>query len=289
MDKIWDKNNGVPRRKSPDPLAAAIGLRVRALREAQGYNLEKLAFEGGLSSKGHLSDLEHGRLIPTVGTLQSLATHLGVDLLDLMTFPEKNLRHRIIARTATLPASVLVRWSEEAEQFPALATATTKSPKRVPVTVHSERPSRGAIPLVQLRAATADLAAKRPMQPGQWIKFDTRVPTMPGAFAAYVRGSAMRPRISDGALCLFRRPGPGNRSGRIFLVWHRGLDPAGDQDHGDDVLKLVEKGPRGTLTIRALNPAVAPVDVDPVVDDVSVVAEFVMVLQVAARLTDTSR
>ena len=112
---------------------------------------------------------------------------------------------------------------------------------------------------------------------------------MPGAFAAYVRGSAMMPRISDGALCLFRRPGPGNRSGRIFLVWHRGLDPVGNQDHGDDLLKLVEKGPRGAWTIRALNPAVAPVDVDPVVDDVSVVAEFVMVLQVAGRPTDTGR
>jgi transcriptional regulator with XRE-family HTH domain len=270
----------VPRRTSPDPLAAAIGRRVRALREAQGYNLEKLAFEGGLSSKGHLSDLEHGRLIPTVGTLQTLATHLGVELLDLVTFPDTSVRHRLVARSATLPVPLLQRWSDEAEHVPAVLTAPTKAPKRAPVViVHTDRPPRGAIPLVELHEA-ANLGVHGPVTSGRWIKGDVRTRGLPGAFAAPVRGTAMLPRVEDGAICLFRRPGPGNRSGRIFLVWHRRLGP--EAVTAADLLKLVDKDPvvDGALLLRALNPAVAPVRVDPVRDDVRVVAEFVTVLDI---------
>lgn len=271
----------VPRRSSPDPLAAAIGRRVRALREAQGYNLEKLAFEGGLSSKGHLSDLEHGRLIPTVGTLQTLATHLGVELLDLVTFPDTSVRHRLVARSATLPVPLLQRWSDEAEHVPPVLTTPTKATKRAPVViVHTDRPPRGAIPLVELHEAAADLGVHGPVTSGRWIKGDVRTRGLPGAFAAPVRGTAMLPRVEDGAICLFRRPGPGNRSGRIFLVWHRRLGP--EAVTAADLLKLVDKDPvvEGALLLRALNPAVAPVRVDPVRDDVRVVAEFVTVLDI---------
>ncbi len=108
----------VPRRSQVDPLAASIGARVRSLRQANGLTLAKLAAESGLASKGHLSDLEHGRLVPTVGTLQALATKLGVELLDLLIIPDKNPRHRLIAQSSGLPDPVLLRWLTEAEELP---------------------------------------------------------------------------------------------------------------------------------------------------------------------------
>ena len=119
-----------------------------------------------------------------------------------------------------------------------------------------------------------------PMTSGRWIKGDGRTRGFPGAFAAAVHGTAMMPRVDDGAICLFRRPGPGNRSGRIFLVWHRRLGPSMGQ--GADLLKLVQKDPivDGAVLLRALNPAVAPIRVNAVADDLRVIAELVTVLDV---------
>jgi transcriptional regulator with XRE-family HTH domain len=65
-------------------LAAAIGQRIRAFREACGLRLEQVAFGSGMTSKGHLSDLEHGRVNPTVSTLRAIAGELGVELVDLV-------------------------------------------------------------------------------------------------------------------------------------------------------------------------------------------------------------
>lgn len=64
-------------------LAATIGRRVRALREAEGLTQEKLAYECGLRSKGTLSKLESGQLLATVSVLDLLARRLGVELCDL--------------------------------------------------------------------------------------------------------------------------------------------------------------------------------------------------------------
>jgi transcriptional regulator with XRE-family HTH domain len=86
-----------------------VGARVRELRLAAGLTLEKLAYESELGSKGHLSDLENGLLRPTVGTLQKLADHLGLALVDLVTFPERDERQRLIDRTRGLSAARLQR------------------------------------------------------------------------------------------------------------------------------------------------------------------------------------
>ena len=120
----------VPRRSQVDPLAASIGARVRTLRQANGLTLAKLAAESGLASKGHLSDLEHGRLVPTVGTLQALASKLGVELLDLLIIPDKNPRHRLIAQSSGLPDPVLLRWLTEAEELPVRPGPTRMTPPK---------------------------------------------------------------------------------------------------------------------------------------------------------------
>jgi transcriptional regulator with XRE-family HTH domain len=92
----------MPRRREPDPLAQQIGGRVRQLRTERGLTLEKLAYESDLGSKGHLSDLEKGLVIPTVRTLSTLAKHLGVLIADLVIDPDADDRQLLIDRTRGL-------------------------------------------------------------------------------------------------------------------------------------------------------------------------------------------
>jgi transcriptional regulator with XRE-family HTH domain len=99
----------VPRRKTPDPFSRLVGARIRQLRVAAGLTSEKLAFESELGSKGHLSDIEHGRTRPNVRTLKVLADRLGVAVLDLVTFPDQDERQRLIDRTRSLTAPEVAR------------------------------------------------------------------------------------------------------------------------------------------------------------------------------------
>lgn len=68
---------------------------------------ERLAYESELGSKGHLSDIENGHTRPSVRTLMVLAERLGVDLLDMVTFPVQDRRHQLIDRTRKLSAEAL--------------------------------------------------------------------------------------------------------------------------------------------------------------------------------------
>lgn len=95
----------MPRRRRPDPLAAAIGKRIRELRTEKGLTGEKLAYESELRSKGYLSDIERGLARPSVATLAVIADHLGVALLDLVTFPETDERQHLIDQTRRMSVS----------------------------------------------------------------------------------------------------------------------------------------------------------------------------------------
>jgi transcriptional regulator with XRE-family HTH domain len=70
-----------------DPvLAAAIGARLRAARDACGLSLSALADRAGVG-KGSLSEIEHGTRNPTLSTLYALAGALGVPLAALLAEP----------------------------------------------------------------------------------------------------------------------------------------------------------------------------------------------------------
>ena len=103
------------RRDNPDPLALAIGQRIRQFREEAGLTLEKLAYESELGSKGHLSNLERGLVRPTVNTLRVLADRLGVLVLDLVTFPEQDERQALTAALRKLRPAALRRIRKEIE------------------------------------------------------------------------------------------------------------------------------------------------------------------------------
>ena len=115
----------MPRRTEPDPHALVIGQRIKFLREEAGLTLEKLAYEADASkgqeadvskghfSKGHLSSLERGLVMPTVATLRVLADRLGVLVADLVSDPDGSDRERILALTRQLPAGTLKKLVRE--------------------------------------------------------------------------------------------------------------------------------------------------------------------------------
>ncbi len=237
-----------------------------------------MAFHSGLASKGHLSDIEHGRVVPTVGTLSTLAAHFGVELFDLVAFPERGGRHALVDATRAAAATEVERWLAEARAAAAQRSASAANPPHG-ARPKPRRPAGPAVPLVDLDLDLApSLAPAHLARAGAWVAVDAASATLPGAFAARVRTRSMEPRVPQGALCLFRRPGPGNRTGRVFLV------EVGSPERGEVARRTLamlaitlEQGER-RLSIRQLNereaaPAAAG-------ETPRVVAELVRVLPV---------
>jgi transcriptional regulator with XRE-family HTH domain len=78
----------MPRRSIPEPIAAKVGARIRELRIERGMSLAALADAAGLS-KGHMSSVERGLVLITVGTVVSTARALGVPPFVLSMFPDE--------------------------------------------------------------------------------------------------------------------------------------------------------------------------------------------------------
>ncbi|HRI63862.1 MAG TPA: helix-turn-helix transcriptional regulator [Polyangium sp.] len=77
----------MPSRRSPDPFAAQLGERIRKLRNDRKLSLSKLARLSGIS-RGHLSDLEQGKAVMTVGTLGNLGRGLEVPPFVILLVPK---------------------------------------------------------------------------------------------------------------------------------------------------------------------------------------------------------
>lgn len=103
----------MPRRKIPDPIAFAVGQRIRQLRIERGLTAESVAFGGEMSSKGFMSDIEAGLARPSLATLQEIAGLLGVALLDLVTFPADDERQALVDRTRHLPRGAVRKLLKE--------------------------------------------------------------------------------------------------------------------------------------------------------------------------------
>jgi transcriptional regulator with XRE-family HTH domain len=90
----------MPRRQHAPALTAAIGQRLRMLREEQGLTLERVSAKG--PGKGHLSTLEHGLASPTVIVLDRIAQSIGIELPYLVCLPDASERQALIERTRHL-------------------------------------------------------------------------------------------------------------------------------------------------------------------------------------------
>ena len=123
----------MPRRKVPDPIALAVGQRIRQLRLERGLTAESLAFSGRMSSKGFMSDIERGLARPSLGTLKEIADLLGVQVLDLLTFPGEDERQALVDRTRHLPRGVVRKLLKElAASGPHTVAANPGETRRAP-------------------------------------------------------------------------------------------------------------------------------------------------------------
>jgi transcriptional regulator with XRE-family HTH domain len=83
--------------------------RMKEVRTASDLTLKGLAERTGLSVS-YLSDIERGRTTPSLGTLETLATALGMTVIDLLT----GVDFAGAQTTASLPAG-LVELREDTE------------------------------------------------------------------------------------------------------------------------------------------------------------------------------
>ncbi|MGC5031504.1 helix-turn-helix domain-containing protein [Micromonospora sp. DT229] len=98
-DPLPVAGSGQPGATEADP--AAIGRRVRALREARGISLSALARQAGVG-KATLSGLENGLRNPTLETLYAITAHLGVPLAAVLSEATSEPTVRGAAVSATL-------------------------------------------------------------------------------------------------------------------------------------------------------------------------------------------
>jgi transcriptional regulator with XRE-family HTH domain len=66
-------------------LARQLGKRISQARRQRGMTSERLAYENDLS-KGYLSDIENGKRLPSLKTLEKIAKALRVKLKELFDF-----------------------------------------------------------------------------------------------------------------------------------------------------------------------------------------------------------
>ncbi len=83
--------------------------------------MERLAYESDVGSKGHLSNIERGLVRPTAHTLKALADRLGVELPDLVNFPEQGERARLYDLTRRMAPAGVRLLLQEAEELAARA------------------------------------------------------------------------------------------------------------------------------------------------------------------------
>jgi transcriptional regulator with XRE-family HTH domain len=108
----------MPRRATPNPLALAIGQRIKQLRLEQDLTAEKLAYESDVGSKGFLSDIESGRALPSLSTLERIALRLEVPLFDLLVVPGRSERETLVSYTRQMSKTTLIELARQFEQPP---------------------------------------------------------------------------------------------------------------------------------------------------------------------------
>lgn len=148
-----------------------------------------------------------------------------------------------------------------------------------------------ALPVVDLRFAAGAFSNAQAVEEGAtcWVAPPDWVRPQTGMFVAQVVGESMNRRISNGAWCLFRAAPQGTREGKVVVVQHRDISDA--ETGGRFTIKVYtsEKAVttdggwrhcRITLRPDTDQPGYEPIvlDLDEGQDDVSVIAEFLMVM-----------
>jgi transcriptional regulator with XRE-family HTH domain len=278
----------MPRRDSPSALSLSIGRRLRRFRQERGLSLESLGAAGEGGSKGHLSDLENGRVHPTIQSLEQLAIRLGVQLVDLVVDPQRDLRGALIEASRGLPPAALSALVATARRFGAAADrALADAGVPVPLPFDELREAdtdgtSGAVPLLPLDMAAHGVAPNARPEGVRWVVPHTTRALGPGHFVARVTGRSMEPLVPSGSYALFETPVSSDLHGRVLLIRRAGVV---DDDTGASfTLKRFEgerdaQGAWRSVRLVPANPEYRDVTLDPGRGDgFEAVAELVEVL-----------
>lgn len=97
-------------RSEPEPLARALGHKIRSIRKEKEISFDALV---GLSElgRGYVSELERGLAVPSIVTLHKIAEALEVSVVDLVhgVCPISPLRAELIELSAAIPRTKLER------------------------------------------------------------------------------------------------------------------------------------------------------------------------------------
>lgn len=126
-------------RATPEPFAARIGLRVRALRREQRFSFDAFVEETGLG-RGYVSELERGLVVPTVAALARVARALEVTVADLVL--GETDRERLFEDTRGMPPARIRRIRAIASAIHTEYAALEERPQLV-ADVAAPRRSRG--------------------------------------------------------------------------------------------------------------------------------------------------
>ncbi len=110
----------MPSRPCPDPSAMLFGERIRQLRMEKEMSLLALAHASGVS-KGHLSDLEAGKVVATIGTVARVAVALEVPPFVLFMYPGDDPWVEVIEHLRVVSGG---DWKKAAEELRRLAFET---------------------------------------------------------------------------------------------------------------------------------------------------------------------
>ncbi|HEV7856012.1 MAG TPA: helix-turn-helix transcriptional regulator [Herminiimonas sp.] len=76
-------------------LCISFGLTIRQLREAQGWSQERLAEKAQLN-RSYVGEVERGKVIPSIITLDKLASALGLKISDLLAHCERLAGQQVV-------------------------------------------------------------------------------------------------------------------------------------------------------------------------------------------------
>jgi transcriptional regulator with XRE-family HTH domain len=77
------------------PLVSSFGTAVRQLRERRGWSQEALAERADLN-RSYVGELERGQAIPSLLTLEKLASALNLTLANLLAHTEQIAQTRLV-------------------------------------------------------------------------------------------------------------------------------------------------------------------------------------------------
>ena len=101
----------VSRREDLHPFVAKLGARIRDLRLARGMSLEQLRKKTGVVVS-HLSLIERGHVVLTIGTVDRIARALGLTPMFLVLLPEESELEAVVERIGHMSADKLARMYE---------------------------------------------------------------------------------------------------------------------------------------------------------------------------------